>query len=103
MLCRGGFAFFGIMDSKALTARKDGTFRGYMKQKTNFGKYIQRQGYSTNTFAAAVGSSQSTIWRLSTGTFKLYNPDLVDKINLVLRAQYGNKDFVEFVEKDFRV
>lgn len=74
-----------------------------MKQKTNFGKYLKEQGYSTDTFADKVGSSQSTIWRLATGTFKLYNPDLVAKINLVLSTQYGNKDFVEFVEKDFRV
>lgn len=74
-----------------------------MKQKTNFGKYLEEQGYSTNTFANKVGISQPTIWRLSTGTFKLYNPDVVEKINLVLSTQYGNKDFVEFVEKDFRV
>lgn len=73
-----------------------------MKQKTNFGKYLEEQGYSTNTFADKVGSSQSTIWRLSTGTFKLYNPVLVGTINSVLRTQYGNKDFVDFVEKDFR-
>jgi DNA-binding XRE family transcriptional regulator len=91
------------MDSKALTARKDGTFRGYMKQRTNFGKYLEEHGYSTNTFADKVGISQPTIWRLSTGTFKLYNPELVETINTVISTEYGNKDFVGFVEKDFRV
>ena len=64
-----------------------------MKQKTAFGKYLERQGYSTNTFAAAVGSSQSTIWRLSTGTFKLYNPYLVDKINLLCGTSFVENDF----------
>jgi predicted transcriptional regulator len=74
-----------------------------MKQKTAFGKYLEEYGYSTHTFADKVGSSQPTIWRLATGTFKLYNPKLVNTINTVLSAQYGNKDFVGFVEKDFRV
>jgi hypothetical protein len=74
-----------------------------MKQKTAFGQYLERQGYSTHTFSQKVGSSQPTIWRLATGTFKLYNSELVDTINQVLRNEYGNKNFVGFVEKDFRV
>jgi hypothetical protein len=86
-----------------VTARKDGSFRGYMKQRTIFGRYLEEKGYTTTSFAQKVGSSQPTIWRLSTGTFKLYNRELVDTINTVLSTQYGNKDFVAFVEKDFRV
>jgi hypothetical protein len=74
-----------------------------MKQRTNFGRYLEEKGYGTGKFADKVGSSQSTIWRLSTGTFKLYNPELVKTINTVLSTQYGNKDFLGFVEKDFRV
>lgn len=88
-----GFSFACDMGKKALTARKDGTFRGFMKQKTAFGRYLEENGYSTHAFADKVGISQPTIWRLSTGTFKLYNPDVVDLINIVCGTSFVEKDF----------